>query len=243
MVDSFVVSPIAETPAIRVGDVLSKSWSLFASRWAPFVGLALIAFAPHVLFAVLIPRASSVAFLGSILQLVCSSLANAAIMYGVVQELRGRAFTFGESLNAGFGRLGPIIGLSIVVGILTALAFVLLVVPGFIVMTIYAVAIPVCVAERVGVGGSMSRSAFLTRYNRWRIFGLMVLVGVTMAVLLALVGVVAALVGGVRFVNIALYPFEAAAGAFNAVMVGVLYYQLRVAKEGVDIEKIAAVFD
>jgi hypothetical protein len=32
-------------------------------------------------------------------------------------------------------------------------------------------------------------------------------------------------------------------GAFNGVIVGVFYYQLRVAKEGVDIDQIAKVFD
>ena len=31
--------------------------------------------------------------------------------------------------------------------------------------------------------------------------------------------------------------------AFNAVVAGVFYYQLRVTKEGVDIEHIASVFD
>ena len=45
------------------------------------------------------------------------------------------------------------------------------------------------------------------------------------------------------FRDVAVYLIEAAAGAFNAVTAGVLYYQLRVAKEGVDIERIASVFD
>jgi hypothetical protein len=243
MVDSFVVSPVAETPAIRVGDVLSKSWSLFVGRWAPFVGLALIAFAPQFLFSVLIPKSGGVAIIGSILQIACTSLADAAIIYGVVQVLRGRDFTFGNSLQFGFARLGPVVGLSLVVGILAGLGAILLLVPGFIVMTMYAVAIPVCVAEQLGVFASMSRSAFLTKGNRWRIFGIVILVGLATMLVAGLVGFVIALVGGVRVVDIALYPIEAIAGAFNAVMVGVLYYQLRVAKEGVDIEKIAAVFD
>src|ERR1700676_3250401 len=78
MVDSFVVSPVGDAPAIRVGDVLSKSWSLFISRWGPFIGLALVAFAPQLLFSVLVPRVSSLVFVGSILQMACTSLADAA---------------------------------------------------------------------------------------------------------------------------------------------------------------------
>ena len=237
MVDS------VETPAIRVGDVLGKSWSLFIARIAPFVGLALIAFAPDFLFSLLVSKTSGVALLGSILQIVCTSLADAAIIYGVVQELRGRGFTFAESLSAGFSRLGPVIGLSLVVGILAGLGSLLLLVPGLIVMTMYYVAIPACVAERLGVGDSMRRSAYLTKGNRWRIFGIVILVILATMIVGGLVGFLAALIGGVTVVDIALYPIQAIAGAFNAVVVGVLYYQLRVVREGVDIEKIAAVFD
>jgi hypothetical protein len=36
---------------------------------------------------------------------------------------------------------------------------------------------------------------------------------------------------------------QAIFGAFIAVLAAVLYYQLRVAKEGVDLAKIASVFD
>jgi hypothetical protein len=55
--------------------------------------------------------------------------------------------------------------------------------------------------------------------------------------------VVVAFVGGEALANVAAYLIEAIVGAFNAVVAGVLYYQLRAAKEGVDIDKIAAVFD
>ena len=243
MVDSYAAGSAVEAPAIRVGDILSQSWSLFLSRIAPFTVLALVAFAPQFLFSLIISKSSGLAVINSIVQIVCTSLADAAIIFGVVQVLRGRSFTFAESMNAGFARLGPVIGLSLAVGVLAGIGVLLLVVPGLIVMTMYVVAIPVCVAERLGVGASMKRSAFLTKNNRWRIFGIVFLVGLITAVLGAIVGFLAALVGGVTFVNIALYPIQAIAGAFNAVLVGVLYYQLRASKEGVDIEKIAAVFD
>jgi hypothetical protein len=44
-------------------------------------------------------------------------------------------------------------------------------------------------------------------------------------------------------VQIVSYVVQSFFGAFNAVLVGVFYYQLRVAKDGVDIDKIASVFD
>ena len=243
MVDSFAVSQGGDAPVIRVGDVLGKSFGLFAGRWAPFVGLALVAFAPRFVFELAVPQAGGAVFVTWLLQTACTSLADAAIIYGVVQELRGRGFTFQESLSAGFGRMGVVLGLSLGVGILVFLAAILLVIPGVIVATVYAVAIPVCVAERLGVGASMTRSGFLTRGNRWRIFGILLLVGIVTIVDLLPLRAVAAFVGGLRLEQVVAYLIEAAAGAFNAVVAGVLYYQLRVGKEGVDIERIAAVFD
>jgi hypothetical protein len=95
----------------------------------------------------------------------------------------------------------------------------------------------------MGVLASMSRSAFLTKGNRWRIFGILFLIFVVLVVIGGLIGFFGARIGGMTMVTILQYPLEAIAGAFNAVALGVLYYQLRVAKEGVDIEKIASVFD
>ena len=42
-------------------------------------------------------------------------------------------------------------------------------------LCVYAVASPACVVEKIGPIKAMSRSAFLTKGNRWRIFGLIAL--------------------------------------------------------------------
>ena len=238
-----MTSASIEAPAIRVGDVFVKSWTLFFSRVGLFTLLALAAFAPDLALSLLIPKTSGFAPAINIVVMVCTALADAAIIYGVLQALRGRDFTFAESMNMDFGRLGPIVGLSFVVGILIFLGVILLVIPGLIVMTIFAVAVPVCIAERLGVAGSMRRSASLTKGNRWRIFGVLALVGLATVIPLTIIAVAAAFVGSETFGDIASYLTQAFVGAFNAVVAGVLYYQLRAVKEGVDIDKIAEVFD
>jgi hypothetical protein len=250
MADSFVVGQTSAPAAIRVGDVLADSLRLFLARAVPFIGLSLIAYAPTFIFGLLITasspgtsNAAALSFLTIIIRLACSSLANAAIIYGVVQELRGRGFTFSDSLRIGFGRMGVVIGLSLLVGILVGLAAILLVVPGLIVWCVYAVAVPVCIVESLGPRASMTRSSFLTKGNRWRIFGLFVVILIASIVIGAIIGFLAGTAGGIRLVQIASFLIESVVGAFNAVAVGVLYYQLRVAKEGADIEKIASVFD
>ena len=254
MVDAYAASPVASSPArpilvtptIRVGDVLSGSWRLFVSRFGSFTALALVAFAPHLLFVLLAPSGAASAIfpvLSYILEVACTSIAHAAIIYGVIQVLRGRGFTFGESMRIGLGRFGPILGLSLLVGVLAVLGLILLIVPGFIVATMFAVAIPVCVAERAGVGASMKRSAFLTKGNRWRIFAITLLVAFATSFVVGFIVAFLARLEGAMVAALVRYPMVATLGAFNAVVAGVLYHQLRMAKEGVDIEKIAAVFD
>jgi hypothetical protein len=51
------------------------------------------------------------------------------------------------------------------------------------------------------------------------------------------------LIGGPTLAWIVFLAWSAAFGAFYAIMVVVIYHDLRVAKEGVDTDQIAAVFD
>jgi uncharacterized membrane protein len=145
-------------------------------------------------------------------------------------------------------RFLPLVGVAILVSLLFWLGSVLLIVPGLIVNAMYYVAAPACVAEQAGVRASLSRSRFLTKGHRLQIFGAFVLVWIVLLITnIAITAAVIALAGPVtmamRAVQVVSYVVPAFLGAFNAVLVGVFYYQLRVAKEGVDIDKIASVFD
>jgi hypothetical protein len=64
----------------------------------------------------------------------------------------------------------PILGVSIIVAVLTALGFILLIVPAFMIYCAFVVAVPALVEERRGVFGSLQRSRDLTRGSRKRIF-------------------------------------------------------------------------
>ncbi len=103
-----------------------------------------------------------------------------------------------------------VIGLSsLLVGILVTLAAILLLVPGLIVWCVYAVAVPVCVVESLGLRASMTRSSFLTKGNRWRIFGVFALIFIASIVIGGMVGGLAGLAGGVHLVQVASFAIEA----------------------------------
>jgi uncharacterized membrane protein len=143
---------------------------------------------------------------------------------------------------------------SLLMGLVILLGFLLMVIPGVILAVGLAVAIPAVVLEAGrSASGALSRSWELTRGSRWRIFGL----GLTLFVLLyipvvAISGLVAVLVprgaaagfgasstativalaiGGV--VQLFIYPL------FYCVLT-VTYYDLRVRKEGFDLELLAS---
>ena len=104
------------------------------------------------------------------------------------------------------------------------------------------VAIPACVVEQTGPWKSLNRSAALTKGNRWKVFGMMVLLTIISAIGGALVGAFAAAAGATLGGLLALI-WIALVAPFSAILVVVTYHDLRVAKEGVDTDQIAAVFE
>jgi hypothetical protein len=246
------MSDVAAAGTFRLADVFSKALAIYGRRFGPFIVLTAIALVPQYLTTSAIGHAigyaggpfGAVRAVSVLVSTVCWSIASGAIIYGVVQELRGRAFSIADSIQIALHRLLPMVGVAICTSILIGLATILLIFPGMMVACAYYVSMPACVAERTGVFESMSRSAYLTKGYRWQVFGMFLLILVGAFVLGMIVGLVFALTGTGRFGSqIAARAIFAIVGAFSGVIHGVFYHQLRVAKEGVDMDKIATVFD
>lgn len=112
-------------------------------------------------------------------------------------------------------------------------------------MTITYVAIPAFQIEGRGPVASIKRSAQLTKGDRWKLFALLLITtGVEILVDQGLQSLYTWSDGA--FVMLAaLLLWNTAWGLFNSTVTGVVYFELRAAKEGVDIHtrEIAAVFD
>lgn len=248
--------PIAGASTFDIGGVLGRGFSVTFGNIVPFGLLALIVTSPSFLYGILVVSggmgASALSqFLTSILQLLLNSVATAALIYGTIQVLRNQPVALNTCLSRGFALVFPVIGLIILVSLIIGIGFVLLFVPGLILATMLWVAIPVAVIERPGVVASMKRSAELTKGNRWRIFGLLVIVLVIQivigVVLVSIFGVGAMAGGGVAGGSIVFVLFQWLIQAFFAVLYAVIiavsYQNLRIAKEGGSLDQIASVFD
>jgi hypothetical protein len=246
------LADIAVADTFRLADVFSKSFAIYSRRFVPFIILTVIASIPYYLALLFIgiPNVMTMKLTTfaaattslALINIAASTLAAGAVMYGVVQELRGRPFSVGGSIQIALRRLLPVLGIAICSTIVMVLGWTLLLVPGLILACMYYVSTPVCVAEHAGVFTSMSRGSFLTKGYRWQVFGILLLYVVAGFAVGAIIRRAFAVTGPTA-VLVARFAMWAVLNAFNSVLVGVLYYQLRVAKEGVDIDKIAGVFD
>lgn len=129
-------------------------------------------------------------------------------------------------------RVLPVVAAAqIVAGILTGVGFVLFIVPGLVLLAVWAVVAQVAAVERTDWLGALRRSAQLTRGARWHALGVVVSVGLINAVIERTCGAAVgssvsalALVAGVIVETITL-SFAALTGA-------VLYYDLRARAAG-----------
>jgi hypothetical protein len=236
-----------------VGSVIGSAGSIFFGHFVSFVGTALLIMLPSLLFMLAVPLSP----FQSLLDLILGQVAFVTLIYGTVQALRGRKVAIGECLSQGLKRLGVALGVAILAAIGYFIGFILLVVPGIIVMLMWIVAVPVAVVERAGVTASFGRSRALTRDRRWRIFGTLFVAGLIIVAIEGVIGFIVIRSMGSSFIEgmkeLATQPgtaFAVAQWAFNALnlalyacLLASLYYYLRRDKEGVDIEQIAAVFD
>jgi len=231
-----------------IGDVLGRSFSILGRNFVPFALLSAVASLPYLPYyltmapgKLVTPNPTAFA-LPLVLGFVLRMFVQAIILNAAFQDMRGRTVSVGESFRVGISRFLPIIGVIILEGLGVGFGMLLLIVPGIILMLMWYVALPACVVERIGPIESLGRSAALTKGHRWKILGLILLVGIVGGVIGAVFGAVAAIFGHIGLA-IVQYLVQVVVTVYSAILVIVLYRDLRAAKEGIDTEQIAAVFD
>lgn len=238
-----------------VGPVLGAAFGLFFGRFAFYFPLALIAFVPAIIAFLIAPpfdpgAPSGVSEVGlavtSILSLFCAGLLAAFATYAVVMEAKGHRVSWGATLSAATPRIGAVIVASLVVAVIVAVCTLLLVIPGLIAATILWVVIPVVVVERMGPFQSLSRSAALTKGNRWSIFGVIVVLAIINIAVEALIqrGLLPSFArsGNLTPFFVIAFLADMLLQMLHAIAAAYGYFHLKVAKEGADVDQLAEVF-
>jgi hypothetical protein len=240
----FVPSPaVAARETFSIGGAISRSLTVWGRNLPFFFAVSLVAYLPMLLMAPGVPTSGTgwgLYLIGFILSVVLSYVATGLMTYAVLEQLRGRSPSPATSISFGTARAGPLLAAAIFTGLMIGGAMLLLVIPGVILAVRWALVAPVVIAEKDV--DPRARSAELTAGHRWALFGLLFLLGISSGIL----GGLARLVVGlpttfIRQLVGQTLP-QALVLSFSAVLYGVIYYQLRSEKEGIDIEQLTAVF-
>ena len=237
--------------AFEIGSILGETFQIYFANFLPFLLLTALAYAPAILYAVLVPAHGTTPLallraggLGILLRLLCAPLATATITYGVFQQMRNKNTSFADCLQVGLSNLLPVLGVAILQGLATGVGTIFCIVPGFIVAAMLAVSVPVAIEERPGLLAALKRSSELTDGYGWPVFGILFIL-IVLAIGVGLVlGVVA--LGLASVPVLATLLREAAAvvtSGLSATAAAVMYYRLRSVKESIDVENLASVFD
>ena len=180
-------------------------------------------------------------------------LANAAFFKAVSDTYLGEAPHWRESLAFAFRRLGSVLWLSIVTFVVLVLALIALVLPGIYLAVAFSVALPVLLVEGTGGFKALRRSFDLTKGRWWATLGTILVAAVLIVVVQFAVGLILGLIGGLVFPNatggspVARVILQRVLDTFGrmisipffAACVTVIYYDLRVRKEGYDLQLLA----
>ena len=244
---SAAAAPAHQESRIPIGQIIGQGFATLWRNILPFGFLALLAWLPTALVgasvgAASVTEASQVVPWILLLGFLANGLLNGVVVYGTFMDLRGQPASMGACMRRGIAVLFPILGVVIVYVLILSVGFVLLVIPGIIALVMLYVSVPVAVVEHPGVFASLGRSRELTKNNPWRLLAIFLIVTVITQVAVA----VGRIVGGAisPFAGLSLeWILNSVFAAFTAIVTTVAYYELRKEKEGMGIEKLAAVFD
>lgn len=234
-------APVRET--FSIGSAISRSVSVWGRNLPFFFAVSFLAYLPMLLLSPGVPTSGAawgMWLLGFFFSIVLSYVATGLMTYSVLEQLRGRAASPGASISYGLSRAGPLLAAAIFTGIMIGGAMLLLIIPGIILAVRWCLISPVVIAEK-GVD-PRARSAELTAGHRWALFGLLFLLGIGGAIIGALARAVVGAHPGFMAMLLGQVLPQALVLSFSAVLYGIIYYQLRSEKEGIDIEQLTSVF-
>lgn len=214
---------------ISAGWVVDRVWTIYREHAWVLIGTALVLFA--VQFLINWALSGAFRFLSTPVFWILSVIYQGFVVQLVrdIQDGR-RDSSIGQLVESVIPVLGPLLLVSLIFGISLAIGFVLLIIPGLILMTIWAVVAPVTVLERPGVLAAFGRSQDLVRGNGWNVFGVIVLVYIAVVVASLLVGILATPLGsgGRALVQ---WGVNAAIAPVTALSASVLYFALKDIRE------------
>jgi Family of unknown function (DUF6159) len=246
--DGVAAAPVAQQDC-RIGRVITRTVSILRRHALPLsllYGIASLLLNVPVTFTNVDSSDADVVIAFGV-SLVLSTLFNvfagAAVVDAAIDDMRGRPVDMGKAMRVAWRRFFPVLGVTAAVVGLAVLGFAGLIFPAAMVISACFVVVPVCVVEGLGPVQSMRRSAELTKGYRWRIFAIWFAILLAEGIVQAEIDQATRPLGNFAVVLAPQVAWDVVVGAFAVVLTAVTYRELRIAKEGVDADQVAGVFD
>jgi hypothetical protein len=251
--------------AMSAGDILDRGIKLLFARLPTFFVITFIVQFPvlvfQVVFVLLFQKNSMLALLGAsygalLLQAVLHSVGVAAILHVVAQEFIDRRAGVAEAFTAVLSRLGSILLGTFLYGLILIAGWFLCCIPFFIFVSWFCMFSQAIMVEGTPATESLTRSKQLSEGYKLRILGIWLLMFVVIPVVLGLgVGLVLAVffpsteivetatgpainfnMRNLIINQVLAFPVSALELSYSSVCMTLLYFDLRIRKEGFDLE-------
>jgi len=229
-----------------VTEIVDAAFTLLRRRYVALVTAGAVVLMPAIALHLLLPR--SAMQLANLVSNLLLTMFDAVVIHIVSEEYLGRQADVGAALRAAGERSGSLLGAAFLRGLVVGIGLLLLVVPG-LVFVAWTFAMPmVILLEGSDTGESFGRARELARGNVLRILATLalafVIVIVAAAALGFALGMAVTLVGSPERLSNALGEVAMIfAYPLGGVVATLLYFDLRIRKEGFDLEVMAGELD
>jgi hypothetical protein len=214
--------------------VLTETWALYRKYAAHFLLIAFVIYLITAVVFALLALAGPVGYVfAEIIDLAAAFLLQAALVKAVQDVRDGRVdLDLGQTYRAALPFILPVAGASILAAIGIAIGLALIIVPGLILLTFWAVIVPCIVIGGAGVFQSFGQSYRTVRGYAWNVFGTLVLVFLIYIALGIVVSLVLVFLPHFLRSFISTVVIGTLVAPFLALVVTLIYYRLTAAHAG-----------
>jgi hypothetical protein len=174
--------------------------------------------------------------IGALIAVLISAVLQAAILRAAAQATIGDPVDVEASYRYGLKRLWSVILVSILVGLVVAIGFILLVIPGIIFLVFLSVSIPVLIVEGRRGTDAMGRSWNLVKGNFWHAFGVIVVAALIVGIISGIIGAIGGNNWAVRWIFTAIAQILTV--PFASLVSVLLYLDLRARGESLSADTL-----
>jgi hypothetical protein len=246
--------------AMTTGVLLDRAFRLYTSNFSLMLGITAAAYVPFYLIMVIIesrvgvnvqtPSGGLSTLLFQIVFMILWAsiafpIASGAATYAISERYLGNDVTIGEALRLALSRFWTLSVAQITATIRVMFGLLLLIVPGILWLLSYTLVVPVILVENQKATASLRRSRDLVKGHRGKVFCVMFVINLLQGIPIL----------GVNMISGMLFNIDSGSGAvLNSAIINLvsifltplgivatilLYYDMRIRKEGFDLEMLS----